>query len=53
MKKFFLLFTKFILVLACAMFGALSLIFVEDLNVGGAIAFASVGAGTIIWDIRF
>jgi len=53
MKKFFLLCTKYVLVLACAMFGALSLIFVEDFNVGGALAFGSIGAGTLIWDIRF
>ncbi|UKK61141.1 hypothetical protein L6468_09000 [Prevotella communis] len=53
MKKIFLLCTKYILVLACAMFGALSIILIEDLNVGGSFAFLGIGAGTLIWDAKF
>ena len=41
------------LVLACAMFGALSIILIEDLNVGGSFAFLGIGAGTLIWDTKF
>ena len=53
MKKIFLLCTKYILVLACAIFGALSIILIEDINVGGSFAFLGIGAGTLIWDTKF
>ena len=53
MKKILKLMLKYTLVLVCAMFGALSLVLVEDINVGGTLAFGSIGAGTLIWDTRF
>lgn len=50
MKKILKLMLKYTLVLCCAMFGALALILIEDINVGGAFAFLGVGTGTLIWD---
>lgn len=44
---------KAFLVLSCILFGALSLILIEDINVGGSFALGSVGAGTLIWDTKF
>lgn len=53
MKKIMKLLLKYTLVLCCAMFGALSLILIEDINVGGSLAFLGVGSGTLIWDAKF
>lgn len=52
MKKIFLVLFKYTLVLCCAMFGALSLILIEDINVGGSLAFLGVGAGTLVLDAK-
>lgn len=52
MKKIFLVLFKYTLVICCAMFGALSLILIEDINVGGSLAFLGVGAGTLVWDAK-